>query len=118
MNNDFLKRVSQWIVGEDTGLSAIAIWSSMMGVQPEDGFSTPSDPTDLGRSLRLLELVPEWKARISEMAIHGREWAALVSHWEELHQLMDDEVGIDWSKGNSALRTYERMKAIQGHHRT
>ncbi|MEL3799897.1 hypothetical protein, partial [Pseudomonas aeruginosa] len=38
MNNDYLKRVSQWIVGEDTGLSAIAIWSSMMGVQPEDGF--------------------------------------------------------------------------------
>ncbi|MEL3893148.1 hypothetical protein [Pseudomonas aeruginosa] len=82
------------------------------------GFCTPSDPSDLGRCLRLLELVPEWKARISEMAIHGREWAALVSHWEELHQLMDDEVGIDWSKGNSALRTYERMKAIQGHHRT
>lgn len=117
MNNDYFKRVSQWIVGEDTGISSIAIWSTMMGVQPEEGFCAPSDPSDLGRCLRLLELVPEWKERISEMAIHGREWAALVSQWDELHQLMDDEVGIDWSKGNSALRTYERMKAIQRQHR-
>jgi hypothetical protein len=58
----------------------------------------------------MLELFPEWKARMPEMAEYGHEWSALVSCWDKLASLMDHEVGIDWSKGNRAPKTYSAMK--------
>ena len=112
MSPEFIKRAAQWIVGEDTGLSSISIWAHMMGVEPEDGFTSPSDPSDLGRCLRLLRSFPEWDQRISEMADCGHGWRAIAPHWRELEQLMADEVGIDWSKGNAAPRTWARMRAL------
>lgn len=112
MSPEFITRAAQWIVGEDTGLSSISIWAHMMGVEPEDGFTTPSDPSDLGRCLRLLRAFPEWDQRIAEMAGCGRGWQVLAHHWRELEQLMANEVGIDWSKGQSAPRTFARMRTL------
>ncbi len=62
----------------------------------------PSDPSDLGRCLRLLELFPEWKSRMPEMATLNRGWASLIPQWDQISALMQEEVGIDWSKGSSA----------------
>lgn len=99
-----------WIVGDDTGTSSEAIWAHMMGVECYYS-STPSDPADLGRCLRLLKLIPRWKKRMKEMRCYP-EWRGLIKHWDELEALMADEVGIDWSKGRSAHRTYEMMHEI------
>ncbi len=101
-----------WIVSRDTGLSSVAIWSNMTGVKPEDGWHYPSDPADLGRCLRLLKLIPTWRKRLPEMSRRDPCWRALVKHWDELEKLIANEVGIDWSKGRSAPRTYKRMKEI------
>ena len=35
----------------------------------------------------LLDAVPEWRARLGEMAKVGPEWAALVERWAELEAL-------------------------------
>lgn len=103
-----------WITGKDTGLSSKAIWTHMVGsTEWSWGWPHyPHDPDDLGRCLRLLELVPLWKLRIGEMARHNRQWAALVARWAELTSAMADEVGIDWSKGRSAPKTYALMRSI------
>jgi hypothetical protein len=106
-----LQEAFKWLQGRDTGMSSKAILGHMVsGVS--DG-STPSDPADLGRCLRLLEKFPQWKPRIGEMAQYGATWATYVKHWSALETMMSDEVGIDWSKGGSALLTYEYMKALQ-----
>ena len=106
-----LREVVTWFAGDDTGLSSESIACHMSGLPaPKLGHWAPSDPADLGRCLRLLERFPEWKPRMVEMAQHGRDWAALVPHWDELEQMMADEVGIDWSKGKRAPVTYTAMR--------
>lgn len=109
------KRLAKWLSGRDTGASskAIALWLGA-GVNDEAwGASTPSDPSDLGRCLRLLEIIPEWKPRIAEMAKAGGNWPTFVEHWDEMAQSMADEVGIDWSKGKKAPLTYALMKKVE-----
>jgi hypothetical protein len=99
-----------WIVGNDTGMSSKALWAVMMGQKSDR--SHPHDPADLGRCLRLLEAVPEWKPRLSEMAAVSNYWAALVANWAELERLMREETGMkrDWQ--GKATKTYDKMKAI------
>lgn len=106
-----LRRVIAWFVSGDTGASSETIAAHMCGVEPNGAyFCAPSDPSDLGRCLRLLELFPEWKARMPEMVEYGPEWSALVSCWDKLASLMDHEAGIDWSKGSRAPKTYAAMR--------
>lgn len=114
--SDVPQAALDWIASGDTGLSSEAIWAHMAGSRMLDndrrGYSFPHDPDDLGRCLRLLDAVPEWKARIGEMAQHSPYWAALVARWDELAKCMEDEVGIAWQKGRSAPKTYALMREI------
>lgn len=105
------QRAAAWIAGHDTGVSSKTIWATMMGVKPRWS-SHPHDAADLGRCLRLLEVIPEWIPRMPEMRAVSREWAAILTHWDELAALMEEEVGIDLTKGDRAPRTYARMKEI------
>lgn len=103
--------VFKWLAGRDTGLSSKAI-ASHMTCGWCDGTYPPADPADLGRCLRLLERFPEWKARMPEMAKY-KDWKNLIARWDEVAQSMADEVGIDWSKGRSAPKTYDLMCSIR-----
>lgn len=109
-------RAKRWIVDGRVGMSSRAIWSSMMGETAKD-MSYPRDPADLNRCLLLLDLIPEWKPRIPDMAQHSPQWAALVKRWDEIVQCFLDEVGLDWNKGHNlrASSTYALMcAAIDG----
>lgn len=112
---DVAARLASWFSSNDTGISSKAIAAHMTGGDVGEGWGGgwPHDPADLGRCLRLLELFPEWKPRIGEMAEHGPGWAGLVARWDEIVQSMADEVGIDWSKGKSAPLTYDLMQASE-----
>lgn len=107
------ERVIKWLLSGDTGSSSKAICAHMIGSGSGDGYSYPSDPSDLGRCLRLLELIPEWKPRIAEMAQYSPGWAGLLAEWDVLTELMANEVGIHWEKGKSAPETYKAMKLAQ-----
>jgi len=110
---DAAARLISWLTSGDTGVSSKAIAAHMTGGEVDRtwGWGHPHDPDDLGRCLRLLALFPEWAPRIGEMAAHGAGWAGLVARWDEIAASMADEVGIDWSKGKSAPRTYKLMQA-------
>jgi hypothetical protein len=110
-------RLAEWFGSGDTGLSSetIALWLSAR-VKNGWGPHTPSDPSDLGRCLRLLERIPEWKTRMAEMAECSEGWARMMIYWDEIAASMADEVGIDWSKGRSAPKTYEMMKQREKSH--
>ncbi|MGI4744939.1 MAG: hypothetical protein ACRYGI_11585 [Janthinobacterium lividum] len=105
-------RIAEWLASGDTGVSstAILLWLSARAKDRTWGAHTPSDPADLGRCLRLLERIPEWKSRMPEMAEAGDNWARIMPHWDRMAQSMCDEVGIDWSKARSAPLTYDLMK--------
>lgn len=101
-----------WIVGSDSGASSKAIWAHMMGTTPSYGWSHPHDPSDFGRCVRLLKLIPEWRTRLHEMSARSHAWKALVDNWSLIEAAMSDEVGIDWSKGRNAPATYDLMKRV------
>jgi hypothetical protein len=106
------RRALEWMFSDDTGSSSKAICAHMLGVKKTCA-SYPSDPSDLGRCLRLLELIPEWKPRIKEMGVYAPGWAGQVEQWDSLAAKMAEEVGIDWSKAKRAPDTYKAMKLAQ-----
>lgn len=101
------KRAAQWVVSRDTGLSSLCLWAVMMGVTPGDN-SHPRDGADLGRCVRLLKAVPEWKWRLHEMAPLSPYWAALVPEWDRLASILEKELDGSGGKGS----TYKAMRAV------
>lgn len=108
-----IAKLATWFASHDTGLSSRAIAAKMAGADMNqvDMPCPPSDPSDLGRCLRLLELFPEWKPRMGEMASVSESWARILPHWDEVVRSMEREVGLDWSKGTCAPATFKLMKA-------
>ena len=109
--------VIAWMAGDDTGISSLAIASAMAGIKQKTrwGSRTPRDPSDLGRCLRLMAKFPQWTPERFEATMSGisHEWRCFAEDWPQIAASMADEVGIDWSKGKSAPKTYELMKATE-----
>ena len=99
-----------WIVGRDTGASSKVVWAVMMGVdQYLDHPWPPYDPSDFGRVYRLLEIMPSWASRMSEVADKYPEWKPLVDNWAELTALWEAE-----SPNNTCPRLYKKMRELSG----
>ena len=101
-----------WLGGEDTGLSSVAIMMAATG-QPCRSHNYPCDPDDLGRCLRLIREFPWTRRGLALLAVENPIWANMVNHWEELQRSMEQEVGMDWEKGDRAPKTYELMQKLQ-----
>ncbi|WP_444757174.1 hypothetical protein [Pseudomonas sp. A014] len=108
------QRAAAWMRDGEVGMSSRAIHDHMLGLTPKHGFSYPSDPDDLNRCLLLLDLIPEWKPRMGEMAQHSEMWAGLTARWDEIAQSFLSEAGLDWSMSKRAPRTYQLMKQAMG----
>lgn len=107
-------RANAWVVGEKVGMSSKAIWAHMMDAgKPRYGWSHPHDPDDLSRCLRLLDLIPEWQARMPEMAKRSTAWAGLIRHWDAILASFKAEFGEEpYRQGDGS--TYELMKKAEG----
>lgn len=60
------QRALFWALSGDTGISSEALAQHMTGGGSRR-MSPPSDADDRGRCIRLLEIIPEWIARLPEM---------------------------------------------------
>lgn len=85
-----------WPRSRDTGVSSWTIYSVMRGMDsPHARYSPPQDPADFGRCYRLLNLFPEWRERLKEVAAKFPEWRKLVRKWSALEEtfavLKDDD---------------------------
>ena len=115
---DETRRGLKWVFGEDTGLSSRTIAGVMLNVPTEHIHrpSFPLDGDDLGRCLRLLDKMPEWKARLDEVAVCFPAWQPLVNHWRELAALYaaelreNIEAGVAWHE----VRMPRNVRAHQG----
>lgn len=113
--DDVTKRAIEWLFGEDTGLSSRTIAGVMLNV-PAAAIcyaSIPYDAGDLGRCLRLLQKIPEWRPRLEEVAEAFPTWQPLVEHWSELEALYAKEAVEAAEAGiprhEEMKRTYERI---------
>lgn len=96
-----IERANAWIVSRDTGTSSKALWAVMMDTK--GGTSHPSDGSDIGRCIRLLDAIPEWRERLPEMAGVSKYWAALVANWSELEALY---------RSDERDQLYDRMRQV------
>lgn len=67
----------------------------------------PSDPDDLKRCIRLLELIPEARNHMDKVSAISDVWARLVENWDELESLYQEEYPT-----GKAPKCYSRMKEI------
>lgn len=110
---------AKWLESGEHGLSSQSIFTKLSGLNimgnwSQWGLCTPSGPDDLRRCILLLDMVPEWRERLFEMAVVSDKWAALARHWTELETLFNEECP-HWRTnkyGWRAPQTYERMKEI------
>lgn len=90
---DTKDKIIKWFISGNTGVSSEAIVAQLMNIkltQSRRG-DHPHDGGDFGRCYKLLEAVPEFKLRINEMATRSNEWAALVTHWNVLTILYEND---------------------------
>lgn len=99
-------KIAQWLVGRDTGSSSKAIVAELNGAMtsPDDH---PHDPDDLGRCIRLLELMPEYRIRLREMRGVSPMWRNLVDQWDELVRLYHEELPT-----GKAPKCYDFMREL------
>lgn len=103
-------KILNWFATGRVGSSSKAMACAAAGL-PSDK-SHPYDPDDLNRCLLLLEAVPEVRNNMDKVAAINERWGALVARWGEVEQCFLEEVGLNWSKGNRAPKTYKLMKDI------
>lgn len=104
--------VAHWLAIGEVGESSktIALWLAF-GHRYKNAMA-PADPDDMDRCLKLLAMVPQLRERLPRMARVCNDWKRLVARWDEVEASFLDEVGIGWTKGRSAPRTFEIMREI------
>ena len=103
------KRVIEWLLGGDTGISSKTIVGVMTGCAC-NWTDIPYDPSDFGRCYRLLKLIPEWRGRMREMGERYPKWGPMAEAWEELTALYEEE--LQRADGR-APKLYERMRTLE-----
>lgn len=108
MKADIPDTAIKWLDHGERGTSSEAIFSHLTGIPLGRGMWPPADAGDLRRCRVLLAQVPEFAARLSEMAALSTPWARLVERWDEVCAVMDEESRT----GHYHPRTYELIQLI------
>ncbi|HAU29837.1 MAG TPA: hypothetical protein DCW68_07005 [Rhodospirillaceae bacterium] len=64
----------------------------------------------MGRCLRLIKIVPAIRQCVDTLADKHSGWKKIAPAWDAISASMEVEVGIDWSKGKNAPKTYKMMR--------
>lgn len=100
--------IQAWRKTDQVGASS-DFMAAILGSAGIRDYAYPHDPADFGRCITLLEAAPELKDRLPKMAETGKEWAALVLHWDKLEAMytkaLEDDNGED---------LYNEMKRLLG----
>lgn len=108
------KRIAEWMVSGDTGSSSksIMLWLSAKQADKTWGADVPRDAWDLGRCIRLLDRIPEWRARMPEMAEAGGLWPTVARRWTELERVFSEDWAGQPSRDSGFLPDCSRTNAL------
>lgn len=108
------EKILMWFATGRVGLSSKSMALAVLDYpnDPQWGVQYPCDPDDLNRCLLLMEAAPEIREHMDKVAALSERWARLVARWDELEKSFLDEVGLNWTKGERAPRTYKLMREI------
>lgn len=117
-SNPATNPLDRFIAGPHCGISAQTIIWVLAGrpgsyVRDDQSARPPYDSADFARCLHLLKAMPAWRDRLGEVADRFEAWRPLVQHWDELEQLIGEEVPdlLDGGGGPAPL-TWARMREL------
>jgi hypothetical protein len=101
------ERASWWMRRGDTGTSSLTIWSAFTGGKsPHRDVCWPHDPDDFQRCKKLLDLIPEWRQKLTEVVAGRFPWFKPFSErWDKFESLWSQE-----SPTGSCPLLYREMK--------
>jgi hypothetical protein len=102
----------EWLLKGDRGISSETIFGAITGLWINQRKYPPSDPSDFYRCYKLLKQVPEWKGELSKVAELSKTWKNVIENWDELTELLEEQ--IEWrDKGiSSSNGMYDFMKRL------
>lgn len=103
MNDKYI----EWYRGGDTGMSSETIFEVMTNI-PVKRHDIPYDPSDFGRCHRLLELFPEWRSRLDEVAQRFPVWKPFVDNWAKMEEIYLRDLPTDKS-----AELYDLMRSFR-----
>lgn len=120
VSQETIDRLMAWLIQGDTGLSSKCLAATIMSngktanIKAYEASQHPLDGSDLNRCVKLLRQVPEMREHLSIMRPVSKYWEVLVDHWDELEELLDNELIANKKPGSSSLKgsTYKRMKEL------
>ena len=102
-------RLPRYLNDREGGISSRTIIRALAHPYLHGVSDVPYDPSDFRRCLRLLAVMPEWRARLPEVAAKYPTWAGLVEHWDELEALYEEE-----APSGVAPKLFARMQELIG----
>ena len=103
-----LPKVASWLRDGERGASSNAMCKRIFGIPVDAGSDYPHDPDDLRRCLLFLDAT-DAHDKVDLMSGVSDEWQRLVSRWDELVVLFEEEVA---GGSKSAPATYALMKEV------
>lgn len=99
-----LELFTTWLASGERGLSSEAMAAHLTGKRVGAGLPAalnyPFDADDFRRCVLLLDAVPLARLQLHRMSELGGVWALLVEQWDELEELLREEVGNNLSRTN------------------
>lgn len=102
-------KVNDWLRHGKRGFSSDAIVTVLTGLnlcKPWESHA-PRDPSDFGRCLGLLVMVPELRSDLHKMKEVSPIWNQVITHWDELERLYYKEC-----ETGTCPELYDKMKSI------
>lgn len=103
--------ILNWLANGRVGQSSKTMALIALGAEIER-VAYPHDPDDLNRCLLLLRDAPTVRESFDKIAASCEEWACLIARWDEIESTFLTEVGLNWSHGERATKTYNLMESI------
>lgn len=103
-----------WLATGERGLSSNTLFTFLTGVDATKNGERhyPHDAGDFARCRKLIEQCPELAALLPRVATAGREWAAIVEHWQALCDTMDEEAPLWREKRGWGHKTTRMIQNI------
>ena len=101
------QKAAFWLKHGERGLSSEFMYQTLSGNQIGAHMAFPYDPADFKRCHGLLEMVPEWREKLSLMTTTSPVWDKLVANWAELTAMLLEQMATKKDNG-----MYQMMKGL------
>lgn len=110
MKKKRILELTEWLAGDDTGISSETIVKVALGIKKGRwGFNPPRDPSDFGRCYRLVVRFPYLRESFGKVGEDCPSFKPILDNWDELCGMYD----AGKAQGRAPIM-YARMKELLG----